>query len=340
LSVTVIERAPAAPDKACGEGIMPSGVRALESLGVLERIDPQARAPIDAISWIEADGTCASGRLPARGLGVRRTALTQALTEVAMAHHVDVRFGCSVHGHERSPRSVLLETSSGSLEADLLIAADGARSKLRRAAGLDRPARGARRFGLRQHFDVRPWTRSVEVHLGERMQAFVTPVGPDQIGLAFLWDCEHVPGRAGIDRFLQWFPVLAERLQGASPVSRPRGAGPLASASRVRTSDRLALVGDAAGFVDAVTGEGISLALVCAEALGRIVPTAIPQGATRIALAPYERAFQRAYRRYALVTRAVLALARRPRLRRAVVRQLAGHPRTLEQLMAWALTDR
>jgi 2-polyprenyl-6-methoxyphenol hydroxylase-like FAD-dependent oxidoreductase len=53
LSVTVIERAPAAPDKACGEGIMPSGVRALESLGVLERIDPQARAPIDAISWTD-----------------------------------------------------------------------------------------------------------------------------------------------------------------------------------------------------------------------------------------------------------------------------------------------
>jgi menaquinone-9 beta-reductase len=141
-------------------------------------------------------------------------------------------------------------------------------------------------------------------------------VSTDCVGVAFLWsEPEHAPSVGGAsesrwESLQRLFPSLAGRLEGATPCSRIRGAGPLQRASRARTRDRFALVGDAAGYVDAITGEGISLSLLSSIALARILPDALRQGATRRALAPYERDFARLYRRYAFATRAVLAILR------------------------------
>src|SRR5205085_5328271 len=129
------------------------------------------------------------------------------------------------------------------------------------------------------------------------------------VGVAFLW-AEGRPGRetdarceAPWDRLARKFPALMAHLDGAAPHSRIRGAGPLARASRARTLHRFALVGDAAGYVDAITGEGVSLSLLSAAALARVLPDALARGADRASLAPYERAFARLYRSYALLTR-------------------------------------
>ncbi|MFP2926821.1 NAD(P)/FAD-dependent oxidoreductase, partial [Pyxidicoccus sp. 3LG] len=93
------------------------------------------------------------------------------------------------------------------------------------------------------------------------------------------------------------------------------------------------LVGDAAGYVDALTGEGLSLAFTCAESLGALLPDALAKGATRDALQPYEACFQRVFRKYAWTTRALLMLARRPRLRRPVVRLLGKSPWLFERIL-------
>jgi flavin-dependent dehydrogenase len=102
-------------------------------------------------------------------------------------------------------------------------------------------------------------------------------------------------------------------------------------------ADRFALVGDAAGYVDAVTGEGLSLAFTCAEALGNLLPEALARGATRESLMPYERVFQRAFRKYSWLTRGMLMLARRPGLRRPLVRWLGTSPRVFEHILAHAI---
>ena len=144
-------------------------------------------------------------------------------------------------------------------------------------------------------------------------------------------------GRPRLRAFLPRFPELAARLADAPADSRPRGAGPLAQGARSRTADRFVLVGDAGGYLDAITGEGVSLAFAGAQALGAILPTALARGATRETLLPYERAIAREYRRYTMVCRSVLALARRPRLRRPVVRFLGSHRRLFDRLIALAL---
>ena len=111
----------------------------------------------------------------------------------------------------------------------------------------------------------------------------------------------------------------------------------MARASQARVRDRFVLIGDAAGYVDAITGEGLSLAFMTAAQLGRIASAAREHGFTRASLLPYERAHRSYFRKYAGVTRAVLGIAQRPRLRRQVVGLLGRHPRWLDRLMAWGL---
>jgi flavin-dependent dehydrogenase len=242
---------------------------------------------------------------------------------------------------------VEVQTSAGNLRAGLLVVADGIHSPLRRIAGLDAPALDAppkngttvprERFGLRQHFQVPPWSRFVEVHLGKGVEAFVTPAGASRVGIAFLWEKGGVTGPTSIEALLRHFPALAEKLSGARSDSEPRGAGPFAHSVRSRIADRLVLVGDAAGYVDAITGEGLSMAFVCAEKLGSLLPAVLAGGATRRALEPYERAASREFRHYALVCQSVLALARRPRLRSQIFALLRRTPRLFDRILAGAL---
>lgn len=337
LDTVVLERGAAPVDKACGEGLMPAGLAALERLGARALLGSEGCAPFEGIRYVQEDGSGVEGRLPAPGgLGVRRVALAAALTERARAVGVELRERTRVLGHGRTARGVTLETSAGSVEARVLVAADGLGSPLRRAEGLELEAVGPRRFGVRRHFRVRPWSSFVEVHFTDGVEAYVTPAGAERVGLAFLWE-EGLAGRIGYDALLARFPVLAERLSGAEPDSRVRGAGPLLRMARARVADRFVLVGDAAGYVDALTGEGLSLAFTCAESLGALLPDALARGATREALRPYEQVFQRVFRKYARLTHGLLALTRRPELRRRVVRWLGRHPRLFETVLAQAL---
>ena len=271
------------------------------------------------------------------GRGIRRTALVSALARSAAESGVELRFDCRADGFSRSDGITTVRTGTAEVRARVLVAADGLLSRMRRLAGLERPAPRLRRFGLRQHFQVRPWSDWVEVYLREGIEAFVTPAGESRVGIAFLWERSALPGPASVEDFLHHFPALEARLAGAPIDSRPRGAGPLAQSTRARTADGVVLVGDAGGYVDAITGEGVSLALTCAQALGSLLPAALGDGATRQALRHYERFHAREFRRYALVCHAMLALARRPHIRRRVVRFLGSQPRLFDRLIAAAL---
>ncbi|MBZ5589308.1 MAG: NAD(P)/FAD-dependent oxidoreductase [Acidobacteriia bacterium] len=338
LATVVCERNAGPPDKACGEGLMPAGVRVLDALGARAYIGAADCAPVEGIRYVQEDGSAAEGRLPAGGgLGIRRTALASALARRAVECGVEVRWSCPIEGLATTGRAVSLRTPGGEVTAGVCVAADGLHSRLRRCAGLDGPTARLRRFGLRQHFHLPPWSRFVEVHLSPGVEAFVTPAGASRVGVAFLWEKGRVPGSVAVESFLERFPALRARLAGAPADSRPRGAGPLAQAARSPIADRLVLVGDAAGYVDAITGEGLSLAFVCAQALGSILPAAIEGGAGRETLLAYERFFTGTFRRYAVVCRLVLGFARRPSLRRCALHVLARRPRILDRLIKLAL---
>ncbi|MDX1644573.1 MAG: NAD(P)/FAD-dependent oxidoreductase, partial [Thermoanaerobaculia bacterium] len=247
-SVRVIDRAGAPIDKACGEGIMPHGVEALERLGV----DPLGCGgrPFRGIRYVDG-ARRVEGHFPARsGVAVRRTVLQRLLLDRAREAGAQVELGLVVRGLVRRGHTVRgVRTDAGERRARWIVGADGARSGLRRWSGLDRGSRGGR-FGMRRHYAVAPWSDLVEVHWTDGCEAYVTPVGRGEIGVAMLWEGY----KAGFDQHLARFPALAARLAGATVSSRDRGAGPLEQRVRAVAAGRVALVGDASGYIDAITG--------------------------------------------------------------------------------------
>jgi flavin-dependent dehydrogenase len=317
----LFERSEEIPDKACGEGLMPGGVAELERLGV-SVADDQC-APFRGIRYLQEEGTILEARFRGRpGLGIRRTALVEALREVAIAAGAGLRRG-SVVGARARGNVVDVETDAGHVDARLAIAADGLHSPLRRAAGLDRGGRPvSMRFGVRRHFAVAPWTDLVEVHWAPGVEAYVTPVGPRTVNVALLRE-RDAPGEFG--DVLASFPRLHARVEGAPFESAMRGAGPLLQRSRARWADRLALVGDAAGYVDAITGQGLSLAFAASAVLMETLPDDL-SGDLSPFLRRYDERLRARWLRYSLPAAALVALSRRPALRRVALRSLRAVP--------------
>jgi flavin-dependent dehydrogenase len=315
LAVTVVEARTPPLDKACGEGLMPAALAALATLGV----ELTAGAAFTGIRYLsgstvaEADFPVAlPTSSPPTGRGVRRTVLSAALVARAAACGVDLRFG---ERFERLTDSGIA-TVTGELSARFVIGADGLRSRVREQAGLTAAAARRRRFGVRRHYAVGATSARVEVHFGDRAEAYLTPIGPEETGVALLWEG---PARGFDDLLARRFPPsFAARFAGAERTSRDLGAGPFRVRAGSAARGRVALVGDAAGYVDALTGEGLAIGLAEALALGE----ALAAGD----LERYARRSARLRRTPETVTRLTLAMARRPRLRRRVMRAFAAEP--------------
>lgn len=316
LDTVVAEPRPAPVDKACGEGLMPGAVRALAALGLSL---PGHR--IAGIRYVQGTRRVQAAFRHGHGLGVRRTSLHGALHRAVLDAGVPV---LPLRVSEVRQDAAGVTAAGTGLRARWLVAADGLHSPVRRSLGLATTPRGAPRYGLRRHYAVPPWTRHVEVHWGPYAEAYVTPLGPELVGIALL-----TTRRAPFETQLESFPALAARLPAAAAVTAVRGAGPLRQGVRSRSHGRVLLVGDAAGYVDALTGEGISLALTGARALVDNVRRGTP--------GRYETDWSRATRRHRLLTdllvrarqqpalapRIVPAAERLPRLFTAVVNALA-----------------
>lgn len=300
LDVVVVEPRPGPIDKACGEGLMPGTLRALHRLGV----DPVGH-PLAGISY-RAPGRHVDHRFrDAPGRGVRRTTLHAALAARAAELGVTVQPG-RVTSLAQDDDGV---TAAG-LRARWLLGCDGLHSGVRRLAGLEAPARGRRRFGLRRHLQVEPWSDFVEVHWSPTAEAYVTPVAPRLVGIALL-------GPAGVDlsTTLAALPELAARVAGAPVEGTVRGAGPLRQRAVRRSAGRVRLVGDASGYVDALTGEGLRVGL--AQARAAVATLDDPEA--------YERAWRAVTRDYRVLTGGLVAWATSP-LRRGIVPVAATIP--------------
>ncbi len=333
-SAVVFERQAGPVDKACGEGLMPAGLSALERLGVLPYLDRADSAAFDSITYVQEDGRSVRARLPAPGgLGIRRLALAAAMQRRARQVGVVLHESCGVRSHRIDPDGVSVTTDQGETRAKVLVAADGLNSALRRAEGLDEPWAGPRRFGLRRHVAMQPWAPTVEVHFAKGVEAYVTPAGVHRVGVAFLWHQGSVDPSVTFDALLAHFPHLERRVAGHPFDSEPRGAGPLRQHVSTRVKNRFVLVGDAAGYIDAITGEGLSLAFDGAATLGRLWGDIFADGASERSLLPYEYEMQRVFARYSRLARTLVWAARHPTLRRFVINRLIDAPKVFE----WAL---
>ncbi|GAA3504196.1 NAD(P)/FAD-dependent oxidoreductase [Streptomyces prasinosporus] len=306
LDTVVAEPRPAPVDKACGEGLMPGAVRALTALGL-----HAPGHPLAGIRYVQGPCRVEAPFRRGQGLGVRRTDLHTLLHRAVLDAGVPV-LPLRVDGVRQEADGVTVPGAG--LRARWLVAADGLHSPVRRSLGLDRPARTAPRYGLRRHYAVPPWTSHVEVHWGPDAEAYVTPVGPRLVGVALL-----TSRRAPYDTQLAGFPELAARLPPDTAVTPVRGAGPLRRRSRTRVHGRVLFVGDAAGYVDALTGEGVCLALAGARALVANLRRGTP--------GRYDTDWARATRRYRVLTELLVRTRQQPALAPHIVPLAARLPR-------------
>jgi flavin-dependent dehydrogenase len=294
-------------DKACGEGMLPDGLPAAKKLGL--EFKPAEYFPIRGIRFCEGKMSVVSDFPHGPGMGVRRTTLHRALVKLAEQEGVDLEWGRSI-------------SDLSALKARWIVGADGASSRVRSSVNLDSTIRETHRYGFRLHFQIRPWSDCVEVHWGRACQIYVTPVASDEVGIALL----SRESKLRVREALRQFPELMARLEGAPESSAERGSATAMRQLRAVVRGNVALVGDASGSVDAITGEGLCLGFHQAIALA----DAMKRGD----LAEYATAHRKLARRPRFMANLLLAMDRWPTGRRCVFSALAAYPPLFEGLLA------
>ena len=295
---------------------MPDSFAALRRLGI--RLDGERLFPFRGIRFHGA-GLAVGADFPGEhAVGIRRTHLHQVLTDRASELGVTMLWGTRVSG--LSGDSVFLD--SGAVQCRWVIGADGQNSRVRRWAGLEATRHQSQRYGFRRHFRVAPWTDHMEIYWGSGCQMYVTPVGSQEICAAVI----SRDSQLRLDSALPGFPELHRRLRRVPASTVERGSVTVSRRLRRVFRDRVILIGDASGSVDAITGEGLSLsfhqALAAADALGTND------------LAAYQAAHRRLMRRPAFMAGLMLSLDRFPWLLSPALRAMALEPAIFEKLLA------
>jgi flavin-dependent dehydrogenase len=336
LQATVADSLRPPIDKACGEGLMPDAVAALQALGV--RFSASEAISFRGIRFLDGRTGLSTEALFPQGVGlaVRRTALHAKLAARAAETGAVIHWGARVTLLDRGK----LLCDGREVQSGWVIGADGLQSQVRRWAGLQpsrregvravpvypEPRRAARcrkreRFGFRRHFGVAPWSDFVEVYWGSSCQIAVTPIAPDEVGLAMI---SRDPAMR-VQEALREMPVLAAHLADAQPTTGERGAPCALRRLPALCRGRVALIGDASGSVDPVTGEGLGLAFRQALSLG----AALRHGDLR----RYQRAHERIGRMPHRMSRLILCMDRSAWLRQRALRALAAEPHLFARLL-------
>jgi menaquinone-9 beta-reductase len=309
-------------DKACGEGIMPDSRRELARLGV--ELAAGHGAPFRGIRFCDELTTTSADFLSGEGIGLRRLVLHSLLVERARELGVRMRWGTpALLAADQAP-----SLGGESVCYRYLIGADGQSSRVRAWAGLERGTLHTRRVGFRMHYGVRPWGDYVEVHWGLLGQAYITPIGDHEVCVAVVTRFPHL---ARTNQIIDSIPAIRERLRGAEITSRERGSMTTTRKLRRVICGSVALLGDASGSADAVTGEG--LAVVFRQA--RLLADSIASGS----LAPYAAGHARTLRLPQAMARALLIMDRYPALRRKALQVFAHDPVLFEKLLRVGLGE-
>ena len=314
--VTAIDCATPPIDKSCGEGLLPDSIAALRQLGI--ELPPDAGFALEGIRFSNQRSSVHANFPNGKGRGIRRTALHDLLVHHAQQEQISLLWGAK---HvELDERGIALNGKL--IPADFVIGADGQNSRIRAQAGLGRVIKERRRYGFRRHFRLAPWSSSVELHWGPKCQIYITPVAPDEVCVALI-SCH--PGLR-LTQALASFPELRERLATAAPLSSELGAVTLSRTLHRVTAQRVALVGDASGSVDAITGQGMCLAFDQALALA----DALSHGR----IERYQNHHRELMKRPQRMASVLRALAQHRPLERRALGALAHRPELFESLVA------
>jgi menaquinone-9 beta-reductase len=353
-SVTLLDKAAFPRPKICGEYLSPEAARVLDRLGVLKAVDGAGAQPLHGMRITAPDGTVLDGTYPTSGpwrgyrdhaLAIRREVFDRILLERARTLPVDVRERHRVTGlivEGGLVRGVKAEGADGApleLRSRLVVGADGRASVVARALGLVRPHR-LRRLALIQHVSgIEGLGDRGEIYVDPPDYSILNPVAPGLVNLSLVVPLAHArPYRARLGTFmearLRQLRHVPARLAGMKAEGPVLAMGPLAYRVGEPRVGGVLLAGDAAGFYDPFTGEGLYTALRSAELLAEVAHPALSRGDVSAgALGPYARAKRAAFADKARVTRALQFVIAHRRLANGAARLLQRRPALLGALM-------
>jgi len=357
--VILLERSPTWRWRACGVFSSPAAVTALRRVGLADERLAAATRPIPAMRVEVSNGTAFrltygdDDRLVRPAVGFERRTLDEALLAMARTAGVDVRTGVTVTraalGNGRQTVFVRDGAGMGQLHARVVIGADGVRSVIARAADVIRPARLGRRVGLTFHVvDPRPRepSRDARMVLLENAYCGLAPVPGGRLNVGIVlagaaWQQRLATDGAAavVTKVLSAIPRAADDPVDWAVAERSdpiEGAAPLGHRVATRSGDGWLLVGDAAGFLDPLTGEGLHRALVSAELAAHAIDGHL-RGESR-SLRAYDRAMSARFQSKDIVTLLIQAFLARPALIRHAARRLARRDR-LRETMGLVLGD-
>ncbi len=347
--VTLLERHRFPRDKICGDGCTPRTLWMLERLGMGELPGTEA-APVDSVFSISPGGVVLEADIPPRLFGgkscvIPRQVLDERLVQHAVRAGAELREGVRVEGLMRDDTGIHLRCRGGeSLRADVVLGCDGSPSVVRRALGApDFPEReGA--FAVRAYYeDVRlSHPRSLAFFWEEELLPaygwiFPLPGGRANVGLGLREDQLTASGRK-LPELMERFcasPHVAAELAGARRVGKVKGHHiPFGSFARHTLFNRALLLGDAAGFVNPLTGEGIEFALESGAFAAEAVAEAVASGdfSTR-GLGSYARRWESRFRAAFHLNRRVMNIFERPRMLDRVLRVAGRDARVRDELV-------
>jgi flavin-dependent dehydrogenase len=304
-------------DKPCGEGLMPDSIGALQHLGV--EVAPDEGYPLQGIKFLEKEESATACFPTVRGVGLRRPILHKKMLDRAVALGIPFLWETPVTGIRRDGVNL---AGGNFARANWIIGADGGQSRVRRWAGLESSNKRDSRLAWRAHFLVAPWSEYVEIHWAENAQAYVTPVSANEVCVVMVSRNENRDIRLALNEF----PELASRLS-CERLSRPV-RGTITTTHRLKRVFRgnVALIGDASGSVDAITGEGLSLSFHQAVALAEAME--------KNSLDLYQKAHRQFARRPTFMARLLLLLDGRTRLRRRTLTVFRNNPEVFARLIS------
>ena len=336
MRVAIFDRATFPRDKLCGEGVMPPGRGILAELGLTARV---ADAGAQALTGVEFGLAGAPARrvafppgpAAALGLGVRRLRFDAMLVEQLAAEprvrlHPATPVWRALLGNGGGPA---LKTAQGEVRARHVVIADGLRSPLRHQLGWTQGPNPPHRYGVAAHWAVDhpqdPWIR---ITIGSGMEVYEAPVGAGERLVSILCHRSRMDAFGGrlADTYRSIVRELAPGLEGATQEGEVRATGPFDYRARTVARGGVFLVGDAAGFVDPISAEGLAAALVQARAAVEAMSGPQPEET-------YRAAHRRLTRDPRRVSRLLVTLAATPARAARGVRGIDRRPQVMAALL-------